>query len=111
MEFILLFAFLVLSVFCGMRVSSKNWLGRGVKVVMTAISILASLALGIGIFLWNPINNNTSTIFWSGECLITNATILLAVIGSIWIAIKWIWSYSPKNQSKDKNTQTSSQRQ
>ena len=94
-EFLIPLAILVAVILVVRRVGMPGWLSQLTKWLATIYAVGCIFFLGVGVFLWNPINNQTNKSIWfSWDGMLSNACIVVGVILGEWLSLRLIWKKS-----------------
>lgn len=95
LEYLLPIVLLTLGIFAVRKTTKPNILSQLLRWLVTIYSVVCIIVLGVGVFLWNPINNQTNKSIWfSWDSMLSNASIAVGVILGEWIVIRLIWKKS-----------------
>jgi hypothetical protein len=95
LEFLIPLAVLAALILVVRRVGMPGWLSQLTKWLATIYAVVCVFFLGVGVFLWNPINNQTNKGIWfSWDGMLSNACIVVGVILGEWLSLRLIWKKS-----------------
>lgn len=99
-EFLVPLALLIAGVFALRRLNGAKWLILFLRWCVTVFGSIVLLFLGFGVFMWNPINNETHRYVLSWESVLSNGGIVIGVVFFEWILLLLVWKNEVRPTAK-----------
>src|ERR1035438_7171482 len=96
LEIVGTFFVVVAAILVGRQINAHGILPKAFKVFASSAAVLGIFVIGVAVFLWNPINNETYRTWLSWSAILSNgATLAAAILGS-WFSLRFVWKTSGK---------------